>query len=79
MFEPMLLLPGDPGFEEILAHNPPPDCRGNDEVGRAVVFGADGMPRTAHNLADLDDYLFGGEWDEVAIEQDDPFFEDWDL
>jgi hypothetical protein len=73
---PLLMLPGDPGFESILAHNPPPDCKGDTEIGRTVVFGLDGMPRTVSNFSDLEDYLLGGEWDQVVIDHDDPFFEE---
>jgi hypothetical protein len=76
MIDSLLLLPGDVGFEEILAHTPPPDCRGNSEIGRVVMFGADGMPRTANSLAELEDYAFGGEWDEVVMDHDDPFFDE---
>lgn len=81
MPEPLLLLPGDPGFAHILATNPPPDLVGTDETARSVVIGADGMPRAIRNLQELEDYLYGGEWDEVVDPEDEPYFEQellWD-
>jgi hypothetical protein len=79
MPDSLLMLPGDPGFAHILATNPPPDLVGTDETARSVVIGVDGMPRSVQNLAELEDYLYGGEWDEVVADYDDPFFEELEL
>lgn len=68
----ILLLPGDPGFNETLALSPPPWIP-DSETGNTFVMGADGLLRGADSNS-LTEYLEGGEYDEVM--GDFFFFED---
>lgn len=68
---PLLLLPGDPGFSETLALNPPPSP---NHQGNIFVMGAEGLLRFADD-ADLEEYLLGGEYDEIMGDQDLDFEE----
>lgn len=73
----LIMLPDDPQFNAILAMNPPPDTRGNNELGaRVAVIGADGMPRGVSSQRELDDYLFGGEWELVDPQPEEDEEED---
>lgn len=66
----LLLLPGDEGFEETLTlawrvfyskrHS-------------TAVYGVDGMIRSIQTAQELEDYLYGGEYDERESMLDDPF------
>ena len=69
--ETSLILPGDPLFDYTLGTAPPPDLVGNDETGMIYVMGLDGLPRTVSSDRELDDYLLGGEYEEVMAAQDD--------
>lgn len=64
-----LILPDNPLFDETLATAPPPNWReyaATSGDGNAVGFVADassGVLRPA-NWNDIEDYVWGGEWDE---------------
>jgi hypothetical protein len=76
MDEPLILLPGDPGFSEILGMALPPGWRGErDRLNGDYAFVADhqtGILRTC-SFDGLDDYIEGGEYEERlgAIGDDD--------
>lgn len=57
-----LLLPGDPGFYEILYSNTPP---GETLSNSFVVDFQTGVLRQIQSDQDLENYLLGGEYDEV--------------
>jgi hypothetical protein len=65
--EPLILLPGDPGFQEILGMALPPGWRGErDRLHGEYAFVADaqtGMLRTASE-AELLEYIEGGEYEQ---------------
>jgi hypothetical protein len=58
------MTPDDPGFHEILYTAPPPDLMPTDSV-LCYVVGVDGMPRSVNSDAELNEYLWGGEYDEM--------------
>lgn len=66
----LLMLPDHPSFQAILATNPPPGLQGINGVGKAVLFGTDGMPRPCSSEEELIEYLLGGEYDEVNENED---------
>jgi len=66
MSNELLMLPDHPDFNAVLALNPPPGLQEQDGLGRVAVIGADGMPRGISGKSELDDYLFGGEWELVT-------------
>jgi hypothetical protein len=70
MYSEILILPGDPEFD-ILAATPPPDLKGNDETNLSYVIGHDGIPRAVSSQRELDEYLLGGEYEEVIESYDD--------
>ena len=59
-----LILPGHPEFNS-LAMFAPPDLKGNNETNLTYVIGADGMPRSINSRREFDEYLYGGEYQEV--------------
>lgn len=60
------MTPEDPGFHEILYSAPPPDLNPSDN-GNVLNFvvGVDGLPRAVSNDRELEEYLWGGEYDEM--------------
>ena len=63
----MLILPGDPEFEAFLMQSLPPDWRRvADEMGKQCCFVVDSNSGLLRAVDDknLDDYLYGGEYDE---------------
>ncbi|MDG2614707.1 hypothetical protein P7L53_00480 [Thermoleptolyngbya sichuanensis XZ-Cy5] len=72
-----IILPGDPEFDWTLATAFPPDWRAvADRIGDYCTFVASpgsGLLRPA-TPGELEDYLWGGEYDERMMELDD---EDW--
>lgn len=74
----LIILPGDPAWDWTLTQ-PPPDWRqaaAKDPDGFAFVVGLDGLARVA-TADDLEEYLYGGEYDE-RLEQIDEDYEEWD-
>lgn len=68
----LLLLPGQQGFNEILATNPPPNLKGNNETNnRTAVMGIDGLLRGVNSQAELDEYILGGEYEIVMTEEEE--------
>lgn len=69
-----LLLPGEPGFYEILARTPPPDWRAAaDRDGNTYAYVCEpgsGLLRAVGSV-ELEEYLAGGEWDERLDEWDE--------
>ncbi|GAB4465525.1 MAG: hypothetical protein OHK0037_20370 [Elainellaceae cyanobacterium] len=69
-----LILPGDPEFSLTLATALPPDWRAvADRMGEACCFVASagsGVLRPA-TPEEMDDYLYGGEYDDRLSELDD--------
>lgn len=75
-----LLLPGEPGFAEILAYTPPPNWRevaARDGTSYAYVAEPGSALLRAVGMAELEEYLEGGEYDDRLAELDD-WEEDWD-
>lgn len=68
---PRLCLPGDPGFYETLAHPPPVTSRQSCFVARSGSLVLEEVDDRA-----LDEYLEGGEYDEVANEDEDDYESD---
>lgn len=69
----MILLPGDPGFAETLAA-PPPNwgdvaARDGSSYAFAVRPGSGGVAE-AVTLSELEDFIYGGEYDERLDEID---------
>ncbi len=65
------MLPTDPGFHEILQSAVPPGWSNHKHKNwgeTAIAFRANGMPELV-NFQELDDYLCGGEYDEVLASQ----------
>lgn len=60
----LIMTPDDPGFSEILYTAPPPDVARTDNHFCYVV-GIDGIPRAVREDRQLEDYLWGGEYDEM--------------
>lgn len=74
MEERRLLLPGEPGFAEILAYTPPPNWRdvaARDGNSYAYVAEPGSAILRAVGMAELDEYLEGGEYDERLAEIED--------
>lgn len=75
----MLILPGDPEFDLTLFLAPPPDWRETaDRVGEQVCFVASagsGILRPA-DPNEVEEYLLGGEYDEMMGDYDD-LDDDW--
>jgi hypothetical protein len=74
----LIMTPADPGFDEILYTAPPPDVVRTDNH-YCYVVGVDGIPRAVTQDRQLDDYLWGGEYDEMMGlfgEDDSLIFED---
>lgn len=64
----ILILPGDPEFNFTLGTTFPPGWKNqvsNDEF--AFVMGVDGVLRVAAGRQEIDEYIYGGEWDEVDV------------
>ena len=81
-----LILPGDPLFNRTAETAVPPDWRAVAEsLGQAPSFIVDaetGLMRPAKNQAELNDYLYGGEYDQrlgVMEAAPDVEVEHWDL
>ncbi|MBE9193885.1 hypothetical protein IQ219_00745 [Synechocystis sp. LEGE 06083] len=72
----LILIPGDPGFDEILYTSPPPDVKPTDN-NFCYVVGADGIPRSITGDRELEDFLYGGEYDLMMQTYGEP--EDWEL
>lgn len=75
-----LILPGDPEFDWTLATSLPPDWRAvADRIGEYCTFvasvGSGGVLRPA-TPQELDEYLWGGEYDERLLEIDEE--DDWE-
>lgn len=75
----MLILPGDPEFDEILA-TPPPNWREvaanlSGEFAFAARAGSGILEPVS--MRELDDYIEGGEYDDRLAELDDEDFELW--
>lgn len=74
----LILLPGEPGFDEILM-TPRPDWRtaaDRDGDSYAFVVGEDGLARPVTS-SELNKYLDGGEYDE-RLAQINELDEHWD-
>lgn len=83
--ESLLLLPGDPGFDDILGRTLPCDWEAvaaQNSGEYAFVCRADqGGIMQAVSVQEATEYAFGGEYDEVLAQQgEDDFVEDgyWD-
>ena len=66
----MLILPGDPEFETFLMQSLPPDWkRVADGMGQQCCFVVDSNSGLIRAVDDknLDDYLYGGEYDERLV------------
>ena len=67
-----LLLPGQPGFNEILSTTPPPNLKGNNETNnKTAVMGIDGFLRAINTQTELDEYILGGEYQIVMTEEEE--------
>ncbi len=75
----MLILPDHPLFNFYLQTAKPPDFNHRQDISDTpinfVLDAHTGILRTA-NEQELNDYLFGGEYDEVIDEYDEDFLED---
>lgn len=70
--ESLLLLPGQPGFQEILSTTPPPNLKGNNETNnQTAVMGIDGLLRAINSQRELDEYILGGEYEIVMREEEE--------
>lgn len=72
------MTPTDPGFDQILYSAPPPGIKANDDDQLIYVVGIDGIPRAISDDK-LDDYLFGGEYDEMMEIYDEEISEEEEL
>lgn len=68
----LIMVPEDPGFQEILFTAPPPDITALSDDSIPYVVGIDGIPRAIKDEAALQEYLFGGEYDEMMLDAEDP-------
>lgn len=73
-----IILPGDPDF--YIPLTPPPNWREVAHKGDGIAFVAEagsGLFR-AVNLIELDDYIYGGEYDDRLSEIGEDFDDQWD-
>lgn len=67
----LILTPGDPGFYETLYGSRPPGWQQTSEFAAFIVREDMGGVMVPASERDLDEYLGGGEHDEVMGEDDD--------
>ncbi|MBD2571350.1 hypothetical protein [Anabaena lutea] len=62
----MIILPGDPGWDWTLTQPPPnwKEMAAKDPDGFAFVFEPESGTMRVANSTDLEEYLYGGEYDE---------------
>lgn len=64
-----LILPGDPDYYHTLATMPPPGVASGGET--AFIFRAGSSVMVPATRQEVDDYLYGGEYDDRLVETDD--------
>lgn len=66
----LIMTPDDPEFDYYLHSAPPPGSNWVEEQKTFVVDAITGLLRQV-NRSQLDDYLYGGEYDEVMEDQEE--------